>query len=434
MAAIHRAGYTVLIYIDDILFIASSLELCTEAIKYTVDLLESLGFIIHPSKSILIPTNKIVWLGCLFDSISMTVKLSAARVEKIKDNCRALLSSTSCSIREFSSLIGLFVSACPVCPTGKLHYRIAEREKIRALKSSRGGFDAVMRIPNNARDQIRWWLDNVDNLHRKIGGEPVPIIISTDASMTGWGASSGDYHAHGTWTELEQKDHINLLELKAAFLGLKALHKQIDLYGRKVVVQMDNTTAVAHVNHMGSSRAVAADSLARELWLWAMEREMDLSATYIPGESNVIADTLSRQKFSDAVVWELKQKYFDVLAERWGTPDVDLFASRHNNKLAHYIAWDPDPYAYHTDAFTLKWSGYVYCFPPYKLLAKCIQKIKHDNVSRAIVVAPNWETQSWFATLRHMAIDVVIFRSRTALEGSTPFNFEVQCCLLSNSI
>ncbi len=46
-------------------------------------------------------------------------------------------------------------------------------------------------------------------------------IVTTDASLTGWGALCDGRPAYGTWTSAQTKWHINCLELKAVFLALQ---------------------------------------------------------------------------------------------------------------------------------------------------------------------------------------------------------------------
>ena len=48
-------------------------------------------------------------------------------------------------------------------------------------------------------------------------------MIYTDASPEGWGASYGNTATGGAWLPDEKILHINVLELKAIFLALKAL-------------------------------------------------------------------------------------------------------------------------------------------------------------------------------------------------------------------
>ena len=57
---------------------------------------------------------------------------------------------------------------------------------------------------------------------------------------------------------------------------------------------MDNSTAVVYVNKMGGTHSPSNNEIARQIWLWAMARHNWLSATYIPGTQNVVADYHSR--------------------------------------------------------------------------------------------------------------------------------------------
>ena len=43
------------------------------------------------------------------------------------------------------------------------------------------------------------------------------LVITTDASLFGWGACAGDDVVGGHWTDLE-KEHINILELRLFFM------------------------------------------------------------------------------------------------------------------------------------------------------------------------------------------------------------------------
>jgi hypothetical protein len=71
-----------------------------------------------------------------------------------------------------------------------------------------------------------------------------------------------------------------------------------------------------------------------------------------------VADRRSRE-FGDQTEWQLSEQVFQKICTRFGTPDVDLFASRLNAQLDTFVSWRPDPDAMAIDAFSLDWSRYT---------------------------------------------------------------------------
>ena len=57
LAMLRMQGYTVAIYIDEIIAIDQSFEECLLTVAETINLFQKLGFVIHPDKSKLIPAK-----------------------------------------------------------------------------------------------------------------------------------------------------------------------------------------------------------------------------------------------------------------------------------------------------------------------------------------------------------------------------------------
>ena len=72
--------------------------------------------------------------------------------------------------------------------------------------------------------------------------------IKTDASKRGWGAVCQGMSTQGIWSDQERLEHINQLELKAAFYALKAFTK--DMTNTQVHLKVDNRATVAQINKM----------------------------------------------------------------------------------------------------------------------------------------------------------------------------------------
>ncbi|KAL0152602.1 hypothetical protein M9458_052325, partial [Cirrhinus mrigala] len=116
------------------------------------------------------------------------------------------------------------------------------------------------------------------------------IVVTTDASKIGWGATCDGQAASGVWTGPRLFWHINCLELLAVLLALRRFRPRIQ--GKHVLVRSDNTATVAYINHQGDVRSFRMSQLARHLLLWSQHRLKSLRTTHIPGGTNRIADSL----------------------------------------------------------------------------------------------------------------------------------------------
>ena len=145
------------------------------------------------------------------------------------------------------------------------------------------------------------------------------------------------------------------------------------------------------------------DDIALDIWQWAAERQIWVSAAHIPESKNVVADKSSRM-FERSSEWKLRERVFKQIVSTFGKPDIDLFASRINHQLSNYISWRPDTGAKAVGAFSINWSPtYNYCFPSFSIILKVLQKIQRE--AQAIVLVPYWTTQNWFFALLGMLID-----------------------------
>ena len=170
------------------------------------------------------------------------------------------------------------------------------------------------------------------------------------------------------------------------------------------MVQSDNTTTVAYINAMGGIRSTDCNDMALQIWQWCQGRNIWLSSCHIPGSTNIEADKESRQ-FNTSIEWSLNTEVFQDIKHMLGPFHIDLFASRLNFKVSNYVSWKPDPNAKYVNAFLMNWENYYfYAFPPFSVIATCLQKVEQDKASGVILV-PLWQTQPWFTILLHLLVD-----------------------------
>ena len=115
-------------------------------IKDTVMLFNKLGFHLHPLKSVIIPTNRLTFLGFNLDSGSMTVSPTEQKVLKTLKSCKKLKAKQNPLISEVAEVIGILVSNFPGTQFGQLYYRSLEHDKTNALICSKGNYNAHMKL------------------------------------------------------------------------------------------------------------------------------------------------------------------------------------------------------------------------------------------------------------------------------------------------
>ena len=163
----------------------------------------------------------------------------------------------------------------------------------------------------------------------------------------------------------------------------------------------DNVTAIAYINNMGGIKSETCNNIAFRIWNFCTENNIWISAAYIPGKDNIEADHQSRI-LQDATEWKLHPELFQKIVDKFGKPDIDLFASRINRQLKSYVSWHPEPEAMAVNAFSLTWNNkFFYMFPPFSLVGRVIAKVIRDKTDAVLVVLV-WSTQYWYPQLMHM--------------------------------
>ena len=80
---LREIGYLSVVDVDDSHLQGETFEECLQNITETVKLLQSLGFTIHPEKSVLKPIQKLKFLGFALNSKTITLTLTETKKEKI---------------------------------------------------------------------------------------------------------------------------------------------------------------------------------------------------------------------------------------------------------------------------------------------------------------------------------------------------------------
>ncbi|XP_045139142.1 uncharacterized protein LOC123520690 [Portunus trituberculatus] len=314
------------------IFLTKLMNFHLKAIQATISLLQRLGFCVNVERSVLTPTKCIEYLGNVINIKFVTASLPERRLIKIRQGCASLLCQDVTSIREVARVIGLLVAAMPAVELGKLHYRKLEVGKIAALKQEHGNFDRKLNIIADMKPDLSWWLDNMDRHQTHIFRSGTDIDLFTDASTLGWGGHLGCQTTSGTWSLGEKELHINILELKAIFFSMQAFAHELE--GRHISFFCDNTTAINYVNEMGGTKSKSCNDASSQIWDWCLEHKSWITCSHIPGKVADLAFCTSNDRHE----WKFNPHIFTTLCNVFGTPSIDLFASRLNKQVTTFCS------------------------------------------------------------------------------------------------
>jgi hypothetical protein len=169
---------------------------------------------------------------------------------------------------------------------------------------------------------------------------------------------------------------------------------------------MDNLTAVSYILNEGGTRSRSMMLTARDLFRQANLLNVSISAKYIPGALNAVADMCSRRGQTLKAEWRLSETTFRWIRQNkfFGDPQINLFANKYNKHLERYGSPCPDPTAEIIDALAAPWPKTIlFAFPPTSILEKVMVKIQQERPQALILVAPLYPRAAWFPFLSKWA-------------------------------
>ena len=352
-AILHKYGVRMLRYLDDWLILASSEIACLESRDRLLTICTELCIQVNLTKSSLVPTQSLVYLGMEIRSLPFIARLTPVRVSNLLRLIEEFLSTPSPPASLWRRLLGHLSSLTLLVSGGMLQMRLLQL----CLKDQWDFLDDQFQVSWSplCREDLLWWA-RVAQLREGVSlSLPAPgVSFFSDASDVGWGALVGEHHASGLWSPHQKTLSINMRELLTVQYGLQALEHL--LVGLSVALFCDNTTTVAYLRHSGGTFSSTLNATAREILLWAENHRVRLLPQFIMGSSNVTADALSRPNQVIGSEWTLHQEVVDHLVHKWPAV-IDLFATSLTARLPVYFSPASDSWAAGTDALLQPWDN-----------------------------------------------------------------------------
>ena len=153
----------------------------------------------------------------------------------------------------------------------------------------------------------------------------------------GVGSEVWGHQYRGELVNTGSNQHINFLELSAAFLALKTFTtNQTGI----VLLKMDSISAVSYINQRRGTHSFQLCNVALEIWEWCLQRWISLQAEHLPGILNKVADMESRViciPTNSAISGSSPNRFICVTANQTATPLLQLEArpGSRSNRFLH---------------------------------------------------------------------------------------------------
>ena len=164
------------------------------------------------------------------------------------------LQRTSASGLAWLRLLGFMASMVDLVGFCSLRMQPLQLHLLAFYRPKQDKLGHTISIPCHIHPHLQRWLQEA-NIATGLSFRQsrLSVIITTDTSLTGWGATLPPRQVCGVWERSFQTLHINLLEMWAVVNALERFKPQIS--GHHVQIRCDNTTVVAYINHQGGTRS-----------------------------------------------------------------------------------------------------------------------------------------------------------------------------------
>ena len=199
-AILHRHGVRMLRYLDDWLILASSEISCLQSRDRLLTVCTELGIQVNLTKSSLVPSQSIVYLGMEILSLPFVARPTPTRADNLIRLIQEFLFLSTPSPPAFlwRRLLGHLSSLILLVPGGMIRMRLLQL----CLKDQWDFLDDQFQVSWSplCREDLLWWSRQVQLREGVSLSLPAPdISFFSDASDVGWGALVGEHHASGLW-------------------------------------------------------------------------------------------------------------------------------------------------------------------------------------------------------------------------------------------
>jgi hypothetical protein len=422
--ALRKEGIRLVVYVDDVLILADTVERLDADAARTMQLLRRAGWRVSPDKTFPFAQDRIVFLGILLDLRDTTAHVPPHKAEKLQSLVRKALSEPRITLCHLQKILGLLAFFLIAVPTVGLAWKSMVEATVEASRNP----GRHVHVRGGLEQELRFWESAATSLPEWPAWKPTATVdwhVTTDSSDVGSGAIwwKGDSPApsYEDWkagrlgaSALQTTESFPFIgdhgEQSSAFRELIGLWRSLwnrfgvpadagtwdsrcsaALDGKQLEVCAKPTKASkviniawscdsqAGVGALGKWRSSSA-SIRRVLLAIAsfcIAKGIVVSATWVSRSHNwlPVADWLSRTVGRlDSAEWSIPSQVLQAWTAKWGfTPTADMFATLSNRKYEQFYSQHPEKGS-RGNALTSAWPRNSYAFPPFSLVPHAISQ------------------------------------------------------------
>ena len=377
-----------------------------------------LGYFVSPTKSTVVPTQRMVHLGFGIDSKTSTYFLTEKKRTKFRGLRDQLMSSKVATLKDIQRFVGK-------CNHLRLLFPASSLFTIRCRRLESSLLETPSPLPPAVVDEIAFWTF-VDSCT-----DPIPFRLQqhltlrlfTDASGYGWGAQadlpSGRVVFRDYWTTKLLGNDICVKEALAVLFALQSI--STFLQSRRIDVFVDNEGLVKAWSGL-SSKSIELSDVLQSLFLFCVDFNISLKMTWVSTHENP-ADAPSRALHrSDSLLAERLRKR---LWSCYGPFSFDLLALPSNvfrdpsGGALPFFSPSPVRSSAGVNVFAQSApSGMLYAFPPFAIITPLINLFIEWGSVSVVVVLPSFPGRrpTWLALLSPYILDLCTLSSASDVD------------------
>ena len=282
-------------YLDDF-FVAGMLgsNECMNALFTMLRICKILGIPLADEK-VADPATTITILGIEFDTLQLVLRLPSEKLSHIKVLLTNWSSKKKCTKRELQSLIGQLQHASTVIKPGRTFLR-RMYDLLGLVKQPHHH----IHMNTEFRSDLAWWSLFLDSWNgsamMSFSQLPSPTVFLTSDASGSWGCGA---FAGPNWFQLAwPNDHAR--DCPIAYKELAPIVLALAIWGhlwsQQTVLCFTDNTAVVSILLSRTSKNKDIMHLVRCLYFYEAHFQCFLTAQYLPGSHNELADHLSRNR------------------------------------------------------------------------------------------------------------------------------------------